>query len=186
MGTKIDGADWHIADAGTWERASRHIGLFMLLAARHGLASDAVNVVDLERDPVDYVIREWDGVLDSTMLLESAVSFVSEEYREQYMPAYTDAVLQLGGASAYMSSAEVATRLAGGTGPPCGASLLADAPHRLVTPQGTHSRSSIRITTSASAIYADVDEAELRVQLDQVVGSLAAGFRLLDSLFGAP
>lgn len=134
MGTKIDGADWHIGGAGTWERATRPIGLFVLLAARHGLTSAEVDVAELERDPVDYVMREWDSTLDSSMLIESATPFLATEYREQYLPAYTDAVLQLGGASG----------------------------------------------------YAEVDEAELRVQLEQVVGSLAGGFRLLDSLFNKP
>ncbi|MFK7990871.1 MAG: hypothetical protein AB8I08_32930, partial [Sandaracinaceae bacterium] len=64
-----------------------------------------------------------------------------------------------------MSSAEVATRLAGGSGPRCGASLLADAPHRLVKPhhRATRSRSSIRITTSASAIWMSSAEVATRL-----------------------
>lgn len=133
MGETIDSVERHLLGAGTRERAARHIGLFLVLAARHGLTSAEVDVADLKRDPADYVICEWDGVLDTRALVAPARTFFAHEYPEQYFPAYADAVLQLGGDSA----------------------------------------------------YGDVDEAELEVQLGQVVGSLAAGFRLLNSLLGS-
>ena len=59
----IDSSTYHIEDANSWEDATAHIALFLLLAQRNRLTSGQVDADELSRDPVGYVSSEWDGAL---------------------------------------------------------------------------------------------------------------------------
>ena len=63
----IDRGDSHYGDAKTWERACRHIGLFLWWAAERGLASEEHELEEVRSDPTAHFISACD-----TKLLDQA------------------------------------------------------------------------------------------------------------------
>ncbi|MBX3252315.1 MAG: hypothetical protein KF901_34395 [Myxococcales bacterium] len=92
----IDRGDSHFDDAGTWERACRHIGLFLWWAAGRGLASEEHDPSALAEDPTQYVISECDTKLWNEDLSDEGNAFAEAAY-----DAY------LGEVSAYAKSLRV-------------------------------------------------------------------------------
>lgn len=59
----IDRGDSHIAEAGTWNKACRHIALYLLWASERGLAGKEVDAAALRRSPVKYFMDHCDTKL---------------------------------------------------------------------------------------------------------------------------
>ncbi len=76
----IDRGDSHHDDAKTWERACRHIGLFLHWAAARGLASDEHRAEAIAADPAAYVISELDTKLTDEDLNEAGNAFAEARY----------------------------------------------------------------------------------------------------------
>ena len=83
----IDRGDWHWEDAGSWEAACRHIGLFLLWAAERGLADDAHHPTAMRADPTKYFIGACDTKLIDDDLTEEGAAFARVAYTE-YLSAY--------------------------------------------------------------------------------------------------
>ena len=56
----IDRGDWHLDDAKTWERACRHIALFLWWAADRGLAGPEIDAKAMAKRPTTYFIKQCD------------------------------------------------------------------------------------------------------------------------------
>ena len=83
----IDRGDWHYDDAQTWERACRHIGLFLWWAAERGLASEEHDVSAVRANPTKHFIERCDTKLWGEDLTDAGNAFAETEYS-----AYLDAV----------------------------------------------------------------------------------------------
>ncbi|HEY5934658.1 MAG TPA: hypothetical protein VIU61_08485 [Kofleriaceae bacterium] len=76
----IDRGDSHFADAKTWNRACRHIGLFLWWAAERGLASDEVDAKACAKAPTKYFITHCDTKLWDDDLTTEGQAFAKAEY----------------------------------------------------------------------------------------------------------
>ncbi len=76
----IDRGDAHIADAKTWQRACRHMGLFLWWAAERGLASETHELESIRLDPTEHFISECDAKLWEEDLNERGNTFALKEY----------------------------------------------------------------------------------------------------------
>lgn len=76
----IDRGDSHFADAKTWNRACRHIGLFLWWAAERGLASDEVDAKACAKAPTKYFITNCDTKLWDDDLTTEGQAFAKAEY----------------------------------------------------------------------------------------------------------
>ena len=76
----IDAGKWHIEDAGTMEKACRHIALFLAWAAGRGLAGAEVDAKALAKRPTAYLIAECDGELAQDDLGAEGKRFARAEY----------------------------------------------------------------------------------------------------------
>lgn|GEM_PF-2830291 len=83
----IDRADGHLEEAGSWNRACRHIALFLWWAADRDLAAPLTDVAQLRKSPVKYFTKECDGKLHPDDFTDDGAAFADAEYR-----AYTFAV----------------------------------------------------------------------------------------------
>jgi hypothetical protein len=59
----IDKGDWHFDDAKSWERACRHIGLYLAWAAQRGFASNEHDAKAAAKAPTAYFIGQCDTKL---------------------------------------------------------------------------------------------------------------------------
>jgi hypothetical protein len=76
----IDRGDWHFEDAGTWERACRHIALFLFWAAERGLAAPSIEAKAMAKGPTQYFIKQCDTKLWADDLGKEGNRFVVTEY----------------------------------------------------------------------------------------------------------
>ena len=76
----IDRGDWHFEDAGTWERACRHIALFLWWAAERGLAGPDIDAKAMKKGATRYFIKECDTKLWNDDLNEEGNRFVRTNY----------------------------------------------------------------------------------------------------------
>jgi hypothetical protein len=76
----IDRGDWHFEDAGTWERACRHIALFLWWAAERGLAAPSIEAKAMAKGPTQYFIKQCDTKLWADDLGKEGNRFVVTEY----------------------------------------------------------------------------------------------------------
>lgn len=76
----IDRGDAHFGDAKTWERASRHIGLFLWWAAERGLASDDHELTEVRANPTQYFIDACDTKLWDQDLTAEGNAFAQSDY----------------------------------------------------------------------------------------------------------
>jgi len=76
----IDRGDSHVGDAGTWNRACRHIGLFLWWAAARGLASDEVDAKAIAKAPTKYFISHCDTKLWDEDFTTEGRAFAAAEY----------------------------------------------------------------------------------------------------------
>jgi hypothetical protein len=79
--TSIDRADGHLEEARTWNRACRHIALFLWWAAERGLADAGIDPRGLARSPVRYFLAECDGKLQPEDLDVEGRAFAEATYR---------------------------------------------------------------------------------------------------------
>ena len=78
----IDRGDSHWEDAGSWERACRHIALFLWWAAEHNLASEDHDPKVMAKDPTGHFIRMCDTKLWNDDFTEDGAAFAEEAYNE--------------------------------------------------------------------------------------------------------
>ena len=76
----IDRGDAHFADAKTWERACRHIGLFLWWAAERGLASEDHELSAVRANPTQHFIDACDTKLWDEDLTAVGNAFAQGEY----------------------------------------------------------------------------------------------------------
>jgi hypothetical protein len=76
----IDRGDYHLEDAKTWERACRHIGLFLWWAAERGLASEEHDAKAAAANPTKYFINSCDTKLWNEDLTDDGNAFAEAEY----------------------------------------------------------------------------------------------------------
>jgi hypothetical protein len=80
----IDRGDSHIDDAGTWERACRHMALFLWWAAERGLASEDHDPADIRTAPTKHFIDQCDTKLWNDDLSPLGNAFAASAY-EAYL-----------------------------------------------------------------------------------------------------
>ncbi len=80
----IDRGDFHLGDAKTWERACRHIALFLQWAAERGLASEDHDPKEMAADPTAYFILQCDTKLWDEDFNEQGNAFAEASY-EAYL-----------------------------------------------------------------------------------------------------
>lgn len=76
----IDRADSHFDDAGTLEKAARHICLYLLWAAERGLASEIHDPKSIAADPLGHFERECDFKLWTEDFTERGNAFTAATY----------------------------------------------------------------------------------------------------------
>lgn len=76
----IDRGDLHYADAGTWERACRHMGLFLWWAAERGLAAEDHDVQRVRENATEYFISQCDTKLWDEDLTGEGNAFAKARY----------------------------------------------------------------------------------------------------------
>ena len=76
----IDRGDSHFDDAGTWEKACRHIGLYLAWAAERGLASDDHDAKDVAKSPTQHFIAMCDTKLWEDDFNEAGLAFTNAWY----------------------------------------------------------------------------------------------------------
>jgi len=78
----IDRGDFHYDDAQSWERACRHIGLFLWWAADRGLASEDHHAEEIAPNPTQYFIGQCDTKLWDEDLTDDGNAFATAAYDE--------------------------------------------------------------------------------------------------------
>lgn len=76
----IDSGDYHMEDAQTWERACRHIGLFLWWAAERGLTTDDHHPAMLRCGATAHVILQCDTKLIDEDLNEAGNAYAAAAY----------------------------------------------------------------------------------------------------------
>ena len=76
----IDRGDSHYDDAQSWERACRHIGLFLWWAAERGLASEDHDAAEAAKQPTQYFISQCDTKLWDEDFGDEGNAFVEAAY----------------------------------------------------------------------------------------------------------
>jgi hypothetical protein len=76
----IDRGDSHVGDAKTWERACRHIAIFLWWAAERGLASADHEVSAVRTNPTKHFIQQCDTKLWDEDLSDVGNAFAASEY----------------------------------------------------------------------------------------------------------
>ena len=94
----IDRGKYHYEDAGNWQNACRHIGVFVAWAARQGLLDreqhpEAAETIEI--DPTTYVIDKLDCSLLEDDLTAEGLAFASAEYN-RYLREYNTCAVDLG------------------------------------------------------------------------------------------
>jgi hypothetical protein len=90
----IDRGDSHYGDAGTWERACRHIGLFLWWAAERRLASEDHDAKKAGQDPTLTFISQCDTKRWNEHLTKEGNAFAEARY-DAYLAeveAYTESL----------------------------------------------------------------------------------------------
>ena len=90
-----DRGDSHYDDAGSWEKACRHISLFLWWAAEHGLASDEHDLAEIREAPTAYFIERCDTKLWDDDLNDRGIAFAKAEY-DAYLREVTAYAKRLG------------------------------------------------------------------------------------------
>ena len=86
----IDRGDSHYDDAGSWEKACRHMALFLWWAFERGLGNNEVNEIDLvemAKAPTQTFITQCDTKLYNEDFNKEGQAFAADEYT-----AYLEAV----------------------------------------------------------------------------------------------
>ncbi len=76
----IDRGDSHIESAGTWNRACRHIAVFLWWAAERGLAAKRIDAKKIAKDPIKYFMSECDAKLWDEDLNDDGNAFAAARY----------------------------------------------------------------------------------------------------------
>jgi hypothetical protein len=82
----IDRGDSHIEDAKTWNKACRHIALYLLWASERGLAGKDVDHAALRKSPVKYFMDHCDTKLWNEDFNEEGIA-VAEAIYTKYLVA---------------------------------------------------------------------------------------------------
>ncbi len=77
----IDKGDWHYEDAGSWEAACSHIGLYLWWMAERGLARQEHDPKEIAPAPATYVIKQLDTKLWEDDLSEEGARFAQLHYQ---------------------------------------------------------------------------------------------------------
>jgi hypothetical protein len=94
----IDRGDSHYGDAGSWEKACRHIALFLWWAFERGLGDNEVNEIDvaeMAKDPTKTFIAQCDTKLWGEDLTDEGQAFAAAEYKD-YLGAVAARARELG------------------------------------------------------------------------------------------
>lgn len=78
----IDRGDSHWGDAKSWEKACRHIGLFLWWAAERGLASELHDAEKMRSAPTQWFIRQCDTKLTNEDLSDDGNAFAKAVYED--------------------------------------------------------------------------------------------------------
>ena len=76
----IDRGDYHFDSAGSWERACRHIGLYLAWAAARGLASEEHDAKAAAKNPTKYFIGACDTKLWDDDFTAAGLAFTNATY----------------------------------------------------------------------------------------------------------
>lgn len=79
--TSIDRGDAHLEEARTWNRACRHIALYLWWGAERGLADAGIDAKKLAKSPVRYFTAACDGKLRPEDLNDEGRAFADATYR---------------------------------------------------------------------------------------------------------
>ena len=79
-GVSIDRGDSHLESAGTWNRACRHIALYLWWAADRGLAAKRIDGKAVAKAPVKYFMSHCDSKLWDEDFNEAGVAFAAARY----------------------------------------------------------------------------------------------------------
>ena len=88
----VDKGDYHFDDAGSWEKACRHMALFLWWALERGLGSSEENEIDvaeLARSPTEIFLSHCDGNLGDIDFNEEGQRFFADEY-DAYLNALSE------------------------------------------------------------------------------------------------
>lgn len=91
----IDRGDYHFEDAQTWERACRHIGLFLWWASERGLASEDHHPAVLRCGATEHIILQCDTKLWVDDLNDAGNDFAADAY-DSYLGEVTEYAGRLG------------------------------------------------------------------------------------------
>ncbi|MEJ7600192.1 MAG: hypothetical protein WKG01_19950 [Kofleriaceae bacterium] len=105
----IDRGDSHFTDAKTWNRACRHIGLFLWWASARGLASKDVDAKAIAKAPTKYFISQCDTKLWDDDFTVEGLAFAAAEY-DAYLHAVAAYARQLGVGDYEIRESKVTTK----------------------------------------------------------------------------
>ena len=105
----IDRGDSHFADARTWNRACRHIGLFLWWASARGLASKEVDAKAIAKAPTKYFITDCDKKLWDDDFTVEGKAFAAAEY-DAYLHAVAAYARTLGVGDYEIRESKVTTK----------------------------------------------------------------------------
>lgn len=90
----LDRGDSHVSDAGSWEKACTHIGVFLAWAAKRGLASGQhrEQLARLVATPGSYVVGACDSKLGPDDFEPEAERVVRNIY-DRYLPHYSNVIV---------------------------------------------------------------------------------------------
>jgi hypothetical protein len=91
----IDRGDYHHDDAGSWDKACRHIGRYLAWAAARGLASDDHDAKAALKNPTKYFISACDMKLWDEDFNPEGLAFTTAQYNN-YLRAHERYAKQLG------------------------------------------------------------------------------------------
>lgn len=90
----IDRGQYHFEDAGSWEAACRHIGVFVAWAAKRGLLELRDELAAITRAPTRYVIDHLDCSLLDDNLTDEGARFAQVAYR-RFLREYNTTAVEL-------------------------------------------------------------------------------------------
>lgn len=91
----IDRGDSHIESAKTWNRACRHIAVYLWWAAERGLAAKRIDAKAIAKAPVKYFMAHCDAKLWDEEFNEEGVAFSAARY-DTYLRLIDARAVQLG------------------------------------------------------------------------------------------
>jgi len=90
----IDKLEYHVDEAGSEERAARHMAVFLEWAARQGFLDEAHDVKTVLADPVRYVVEQVPALTESD-LNDAGAAFARDQYGE-YLEILNEHAIEVG------------------------------------------------------------------------------------------